>query len=443
MNIEKELLLSLKEDLDNTNIVDISKKIEALSIEDICDFFYIIGSEIASEIFAYLEFETKEKIILNMNKSFIYELIEYSYTDDIKEFLDECSEEIKRKVLSSASLYRRRKLIMQLNFEEYSAGSLMSIDFVEISENDTAYLAMEKIKSQEKIAETISYCYITNEQDVLIGIVSMRDILLAPEDKLIKDIMETDIISVNVKDNQEFVAQQFSKYDLLIMPVVNDQHQILGIITIDDVLDIIEDEITEDIQKMGGISPTDDDKEYLEMSAFAISKSRIFWLLILMISATISGYIISYNTDITVKLPSLIMFMPMLMDTAGNAGSQSSAMIIRGIIVDNLQINDFFKIFKKEFINSIFLGIILFTVNILRIIFFVPSVSWKIGLLVSITIYLIIIIANLIGGLLPLLALKLKFDPASMSGPVLTTVCDAISLSIYFGLASLYLGGVF
>ena len=297
---------------------------------------------------------------------------------------------------------------------------------------------MKKIKSQEKIAETISYCYVTNENSILIGLVSMKDILIAKDDTLISDIMETDVISVDVDDDQEDVAQTMSKYDLLALPVVDNNHHILGIVTIDDVLDIIESETTEDIQRMSGINPTDGN--YLDQSSFKISKSRISWLLILMISATVSGSIVTANSDIT-AITSILAFMPMIMDTAGNAGCQSSAMVIRGIIVDDMKISNLFSIIKKELFNSLILGGILFVINTLRIIVFMPSVKWETAILVSLTILIIVTIANLIGGILPMIGLYLKLDPASMSGPVLTTACDAISLTTYFTLARIFVAG--
>lgn len=422
------------------NDVTMAKAIEHLPIDDVCDVLEDLGSEKASEVFAYLPLSVKQQVILTVNRAFIYNLVEYLFTDDLTELIEESDETVKAKILGNASTLKRRQLLLQLQFKDNSAGALMSMDFVEIAEDDTAAIAMHKIKAQEKIAETISYCYVTNEQHTLLGIVSMRDILLSAEDVVVKNIMETDLISVDLEDDQEIVAQVMSKYDLVAIPVVNQQHQILGIVTIDDIMDIMTDEITEDIHKMGGVTPTD--KSYLEMSAYQISKSRILWLLILMISATISGEIINFNADITLKLPSLLIFMPMLMDTAGNAGSQSSAMVIRGIIVDQLTFKNLWVVLRKELISSVILGSILFIVNLIRIIIFMPNVNWQIGALVSLTVFIIVLIANLIGGLLPLLAVAIKFDPASMSGPVLTTVCDAISLIIYFSLASFYLGGV-
>ena len=436
--IENNNIVNLKEELLEMNPVELAKELDELEIEKIIEIFNLIGTEKSSEVFPYLLMEVREELILKLNSDFLYYLIDDLYTDDIKEILDEENEEVKQRIFEVASYNKKLQLNVQLNFEENSAGAIMSADFVKISEDDTALIAMKKIKSQERIAETISYCYVTNERSNLIGLISMKEILIAQDDTIIKDIMETDIITVNVDDDQEEVTEIMSKYDLIALPVVDDNHRILGIITIDDVLDIIESETTEDIQKMSGISPTDGN--YLELSSFEISKSRIVWLLILMISATVSGSIVTANRDIT-TITSILIFMPMIMDTAGNAGCQSSAMVIRGIIVDKMKFSNLFSIIKKEFLNSIILGTVLFVVNTLRIIIFMPNIKWEMAIMVSLTILIIVTIANIIGGILPLIGEALKIDPASMSGPLLTTACDAISLTAYFTLAKLFHAG--
>ena len=436
--IENGNLLSLKDELIDTNSVDLAQSLDELNLEDILKIFNLIGTEKASEVFPYLSIDIRENLILNLSNDFLHELLEYLYTDDIKDILDYENKEVEEKIFEIASHSRKMQLNIQLNYNENSAGSIMSADFVKISQDDSAFIAMKKIKSQEKIAETISYCYVTNENSILIGLVSMKDILISQDDTLIGDIMETDVISVDVDDDQEYVAQTMSKYDLLALPVVDNNHHILGIVTIDDVLDIIESETTEDIQRMSGINPTDGN--YLDQSSFEISKSRIAWLLILMVSATVSGSIVTANSDIT-SISSILAFMPMIMDTAGNAGCQSSAMVIRGIIVDDMKFSNLFSIIKKELYNSLILGSILFIINTLRIIIFMPSVKWETAILVSLTILIIVTMANLIGGILPMIGLYLKLDPASMSGPVLTTACDAISLTTYFTLARIFIAG--
>ena len=439
-SLEEKNIFHLRDIIYDTNEVTLANIFEEyFEIKDILFMFKVIRKEKTAEIFAYLPQNMKQQVINGLQDHEIKVMLDYMFTDDISEFLEELPANIVKRVLNSASNQRRSEINMILNFKENSAGSVMSTDYVELDPEITADEALKMIKDKERLAETISYCYITNDQHILLGFVSMKSILLASANTLISDIMETDVISVECDEDQEEVAKIFTKYDLLVLPVVNDQHRLIGIITIDDVYDIIQDEVTEDLQKMGGITPIEG--SYINMSIIEMVKSRITWLLILMISATVSGLILSKNSDLTLKIPSLVIFIPMLMDTAGNAGSQSSAMVVRGIAVDNLNIGDFKYVIKTEFLNSLILGAILFAVNILRILIFMPKISMTIAILISATIYIIVTIANLIGGILPLLASTLKQDPASMSGPILTTVCDAISLTIYFSLASLFLGG--
>lgn len=438
--LESKNIFHLRDIIYDTNEVILANIFEKyFSTSEILFIFKVIKKEKSAEIFAYLPQNFKEELINGLQDHEIKVMLDYMFTDDISEFLEELPANIVKRVLNSASKQRRSEINMMLHFKENSAGSVMSTDYVELDPDITVDDALLKIKEKEKLAETISYCYITNEQHILVGCVYMKSILIAPSNTLISDIMQKDVVSVQCDEDQEEVAKIFSKYDLIVLPVVNDQHRLLGIITIDDVYDIIQDEVTEDLQKMGGITPIEG--SYINLSILEIVKSRITWLLILMISATVSGWILTKNIDLTIKIPSLLIFVPMLMDTAGNAGSQSSAMVVRGIVIDNLSIRDFKYIVKTEFINSLILGFILFVVNMLRIVLFMRNIDISVAILISATIYIIITIANLIGGILPLIASSMKQDPSSMSGPVLTTVCDAISLTTYFTLASIFLGG--
>lgn len=439
-SLEDKNIFHLRDVIYDTNEVVLANIFEEnFNTKEILFMFKVIKKEKSAEIFAYLPQNLKEELINGLQDHEIKVMLDYMFTDDISEFLEELPANIVKRVLNSASKQRRNEINMMLNFKENSAGSVMSTDYVELDPEITVDEALEKIKAKERLAETISYCYITNDQHILLGFVYMKSILIAPSNTLISEIMETDVISVECDEDQEEVSKIFSKYDLLVLPVVNDQHRLIGIITVDDVYDIIQDEVTEDLQKMGGITPIEG--SYINMPILEIVKSRITWLLILMVSATVSGWILTNNIDLTLKIPSLLIFVPMLMDTAGNAGSQSSAMVVRGIVIDNLSIKDFKYIVKTEFINSLILGLILFVVNMARIFLFMKNIDISVAILISATIYIIITIANLIGGLLPLIASSLKQDPASMSGPILTTVCDAISLTIYFTLASIFLGG--
>ena len=354
--LESKNIFHLRDIIYDTNEVILANIFEKyFSTSEILFIFKVIKKEKSAEIFAYLPQNFKEELINGLQDHEIKVMLDYMFTDDISEFLEELPANIVKRVLNSASKQRRSEINMMLHFKENSAGSVMSTDYVELDPDITVDDALLKIKEKEKLAETISYCYITNEQHILVGCVYMKSILVAPSNTLISDIMQKDVVSVQCDEDQEEVAKIFSKYDLLVLPVVNDQHRLLGIITIDDVYDIIQDEVTEDLQKMGGITPIEG--SYINLSILEIVKSRITWLLILMISATVSGWILTKNIDLTIKIPSLLIFVPMLMDTAGNAGSQSSAMVVRGIVIDNLSIRDFKYIVKTEFINSLILGL--------------------------------------------------------------------------------------
>lgn len=431
----------LREIFDENNEVSLAKAIDkGFSIREIVLMLRKIPKSIAAEVFAYLSEKNKEEIISILTNKEIKIMFEYMYTDDITEFIETLPEEKRNKILSSLSRERKAEIDMILNFEEETAGALISTDYIELDQNLTVVQALENIKKEEKLAETIDICFVTNENGMLFGVVSIEDILLSPEDTLISDIMHTDVVSLDTDDEQSEVIKTFKKYDVTVIPVVNRNHILMGIITIDDVYDLMEEEVTEDLQKLTGITPIEG--SYIQMPILKIYRSRITWLLILMLSATVSGIIITKNIEFVKHFPTLLVFIPVLMDTAGNAGSQSSAMVVRGISVDNMDIKDIWYVIKTELLNSIILGLILFVVNYLRILIFMPTVDQKIALLVSITVYVVVIVANLIGGILPLLASFLKQDPASMSTPILTTMCDAISLTIYFALATYLLGGM-
>jgi len=285
--------------------------------------------------------------------------------------------------------------------------------------------------------ETIYTCYVIDAQRKLEGTVSLKDLVISDENKKISDIMNVEVISVNTLDDQEEVARKFKKYDLIAMPVVDKENRLVGIITVDDIMDVIDDENTEDFYKMAAISPSDEN--YLDTSVFGIAKQRIIWLLILMISATFTGYIIKSFETALASVVTLAMFIPQLMDTGGNAGSQSSTVIIRGIALGTVKFRDGWKVLAKEFTVSIIVGLVLAAVNFLKI-FFIDGLGVQISLVVSLTLFCTVIIAKIIGGILPLLASKVRLDPAIMASPLITTIVDALALIIYFSLASMILG---
>ncbi len=417
--------------------VDFAELLEQVQLNQALFIFKTIPKDRTSAIFSYLSLDKQEDLIEAFSGPQIKDILEHAQFDDVVDFLEEMPDEIVRKVLKNASMDQRDEINILLSYQPDTAGTLLTTEYVELLEEDTIKGAINKVREQGKTAASINTCFVVNNNNRLLGTVLLKDIMVSNEETLILELMESDITSVNTKDDKEYVVKTFIKYDLSTIPVVNDQYNLVGIITIDDALDVLEDEATEDIQRMASILPMEG--SYLNTSVVDMFKSRIPWLLVLMISATFTGYIISSNDAVLLLLPSLYSFIPMLMDTAGNAGSQASAMVIRGIVVDDLNITDYFKVLFKEMRTAIITGAILFVVNSLRIIIFMPSISLSIAILVSLTIYFTIIMANIVGGSLPLIALVFKIDPASMSGPVVTTLVDALALIVYFSIAMTYI----
>ena len=422
---------------DETNIVDGALLVDKLATEDLLHLFKIVRKDVGAELISYLNSDTIERLTYNLTSSQIQILLEEMYSDDLNEILSELPEALVTKVLQAASPEIRKQINEFLSYEPNSCGSIMSVDFVTIRDSYTVAQAMRAIRRQGKLAETINWCYVVDDDKSLIGSIGLKEILFAKDEVPVVEIMDHDVYYVYTHDDQEEAARLISKYDITCIPVIDSAKQVLGIITVDDIFDVVEEEATEDIHKMAAMTPLEG--SYVESSIKSIVKSRLPWLMVLMISATFTGTIISNNQELLVLLPSLAIFIPMLMDTAGNAGSQSSAMVIRGLIVDDMSVRDFFRILFKETQVSMLLGIVLFVINTLRIGFFMPDVGWGIALLVSLTIFLTITLANLVGGSLPLLAIVLKQDPASMAAPLITTLVDALSLSAYFLIATMFL----
>lgn len=422
---------------DETNIVDGALLVDELATEDLLHLFKIVRKDVGAELISYLNSDTIERLTYNLTSSQIQILLEEMYSDDLNEILSELPEALVTKVLQAASPEMRKQINEFLSYEPNSCGSIMSVDFVTIRDSYTVAQAMRAIRRQGKLAETINWCYVVNDDKSLIGSIGLKEILFAKDEVPVVEIMDHDVYYVYTHDDQEEAARLISKYDITCIPVIDSAKQVLGIITVDDIFDVVEEEATEDIHKMAAMTPLEG--SYVESSIKSIVKSRLPWLMVLMISATFTGTIISNNQELLVLLPSLAIFIPMLMDTAGNAGSQASAMVIRGLIVDDMSVRDFFRILFKETQVSMLLGIVLFVINTLRIGLFMPDVGWGIALLVSLTIFLTITLANLVGGSLPLLAIVLKQDPASMAAPLITTLVDALSLSAYFLIATMFL----
>jgi magnesium transporter len=354
--------------------------------------------------------------------------------DDAVDFLGEMPANLITKILKNTSDDKRKVINEYLNYPEDSAGSIMTIEFVEFHVNSTVAAAMDQLRKNGVDKETIYSCYVVDKRRVLVGMVSLRTLILSSDDTLVSDIMEDDVISVQTLDDQEEVANIFKKYNLIALPVVDKEKRLVGIITVDDIVDVMEEETTEDIEKMSALLPSDD--EYLKTSVGHLAKNRIIWLLVLMISGTFSSAIISGYQSVLESSVLLASFIPILMDTGGNAGSQASTLIIRGMAVGEIGLNDILKVIWKELRVGIICGVILSAVNFVRLMI-ISDAPVFVNLTVSLSICVIVILSKTIGCVLPMVAKKLKLDPAIMAGPLITTVVDSVSLIIFFNFAKL------
>jgi magnesium transporter len=436
--IEGRQVKNLRELFDEMNIVDLAEIVAELSVEEIMFLFKILRKEISAQLFTYLPNDVKAQIITSFTSGQIKSMIETLYTDDLVDFLQELPANLIRQILKEADHEQRAEINLLLSYPGYSAGSLMSLDFVELKAEDSVKQAITKIKRQGKDAETIQVCFVVDEQRNLVGSVSLRTILFEDDETIIKDIMDIDVIYATTHDDQEVVAKLMQRYDMTVAPIVNDELRLIGIVTIDDMIDVLEEEVTEDIQKMAAILPLEG--SYLESSLSDIVKSRIAWLLVLMVSATLTGSIIGGFEEQIELIPALSFFIPMIMSTAGNAGSQASTMVIRGIVVDQLDTKDIFKVLSKELMVALLSGSVIFMANMIRVLVFMPNTDLSVHVVVSTTLFIMMVISKMVGGLLPLLAKKLNQDPAAMAAPLITTIVDALAMLIYFTLALLWLG---
>lgn len=435
--LENKEYIKLRDLLIEMNHVNIAEILEELDTNNQLVIFRILPKDTAVLVFSYLSTDTQEAIIHAITDKEVKTLIDELYFDDMIDLLEEMPANIVKKIIRNVSEEERSLVNQFLKYPENSAGSLMTIEYVDLKRDITVKDALQKIKRIGLEKETVYTCYVIDQNRKLEGIVSLRELVVSPDDTLISDLMTTDVIYVHTNDDQEEVAKVFKKYGFLALPVVDTEKRLVGIITFDDIMKVIEEESTEDIYKMAAIVPSEE--TYMSSSIFHLARNRITWLLFLMISATFTGYIIrNYEATLSSQVI-LASFIPMLMDTAGNAGSQASTLIIRGLSLGEVKIKDIFKIIFKEFRISLIVGLILSSINLIRILI-VDKTSFSIALTVSLSLYLTIVFAKVFGGMLPIIASKLKLDPAIMASPIITTIVDAISLLIYFQLASLILG---
>lgn len=419
------------------NVVDIATLLEDVDRDDLVILFRILPKDTAAEVFSYLTKVDRAHIIESLTDREISGIIDKLFMDDTVDFIEEMPANIVKKVLKNTDDDTRKMINSLLSYPDDSAGSIMTTEFVDIKKEMTVMDAIAHIRKTGVDKETIDTLYVIDSNRKLEGIVPIRKILLSDENLLIEDIMDTSFVYIYTLDDQEDVASMFKKYDYFSMPVTDSENRLVGIITIDDILDIIEEENEEDFAKMNALAPSDE--EYLDSSVYSLAKQRIMWLLILMISATFTGIIIRQYESVLSSVVILASFIPMLMDTGGNSGSQSSTLIIRGLALGELEIADYPKILWKEFRVSIVVGLVLAFINFLRI-YLLERVDFIVSLTVCISLFATVVLAKVVGGMLPLIAKKFKLDPAIMAAPLVTTIVDTFALMVYFSTATLLMG---
>ena len=417
--------------LDVMNVVDIASLLSTLSDKELALAFRLIPKDKAAEVFSNMDTSMQTYLVTMFTEKELKELLDDLYMDDTVDMLEELPANLVKRILATVSASDRSMINQLLNYPEDSAGSIMTTEYVDLREEMTVGQAMAHIKKTGIHKETIYTCYIT-ERRKLVGIVSAKDLMTTDDDVPIKDLMETEIISVYTHSDQEQVAQLFTKYDLLALPVIDQDGRMVGIVTFDDAMDVMVDEATEDITKMAAINPSE--KTYFETSVLQHAKNRIPWLLILMFTSIITGTIITRYENAFAAIPLLVSFIPMLMDTGGNCGSQSATLIIRGIALDEIRFTDLFKVMFKEFRISLIVGAFLAVANGVRI--FIQYHNPGLAVVIACSLMGTVIMAKLVGCILPLLAKKVNLDPAIMASPLITTLVDTFSILIYFNIAT-------
>lgn len=417
--------------LDVMNEVDIASLLSTLSDKELALAFRLIPKDKAAEVFSNMDTSMQTYLVTMFTEKELKELLDDLYMDDTVDMLEELPANLVNRILATVSASDRSMINQLLNYPEDSAGSIMTTEYVDLREEMTVGQAMAHIKKTGIHKETIYTCYIT-ERRKLVGIVSAKDLMTTDDDVPIKDLMETEIISVYTHSDQEQVAQLFTKYDLLALPVIDQDGRMVGIVTFDDAMDVMVDEATEDITKMAAINPSE--KTYFETSVLQHAKNRIPWLLILMFTSIITGTIITRYENAFAAIPLLVSFIPMLMDTGGNCGSQSATLIIRGIALDEIRFTDLFKVMFKEFRISLIVGAFLAVANGVRI--FIQYHNPGLAVVIACSLMGTVIMAKLVGCTLPLLAKKVNLDPAIMASPLITTLVDTFSILIYFNIAT-------
>ena len=435
--LEEKKYPTLRDVLVTLNPADIAALFEELPADRLPLLFRLLPKELAAETFVEMEPDEQELLIRGFSDNELKEVIDELYLDDAVDIVEEMPANVVKRILRSADPDTRKMINEILKYPEDSAGSIMTIEYVRLRRQFTVEQAIKHIRRTGIDKETIYTCYVTDDNRKLLGFVSVKTLLLSDEEASIEDVMETNVIYVHTSEDREVVANLFHKYNFIALPVVDEEQRLVGIVTVDDALDVMQEEYTEDIEKMAAITPSG--KPYLKTSVFALWKARIPWLLLLMISATFTGMIITAFEQALAAQVTLAAFIPMLMDTGGNCGSQSSATVIRGLSLDEIEFSDLLRVQWKEIRVAVLCGVTLAAASFAKLLLF-DKVTLAVALVVCVTLAVTVLCAKVVGCTLPILSMKVGFDPAVMSSPFITTIVDAISLMLYFSVATAVLG---
>lgn len=431
--LENKRYFSVKDILVTLNAADIAAIFGELSEDALPLLFRLLPKELAADAFVEMDADRQESLITRFSDTELKAVIDELYIDDAVDLVEEMPANVVKRILKQADPDTRKLINELLKYPDDCAGSIMNTEFVELRTRQTIADAIRVIRREGLEKETINDCFVTNADRTLAGIISLRTLILSKDEDLVGDRMDTNVISVTTMEDQESVAEKFKKYDLTAMPVVDGENRLVGIVTVDDAIDVMEEEATEDIEKMAAMTPSD--KPYLKTSVWDIYKHRIPWLMLLMVSATFTGLIITKFEHALAAQVVLTAYIPMLMDTGGNSGSQSSVTIIRGLSLSEIHFKDIFAVLWKEIRVAVLCGLSLAVVNFAKLLL-LDRVGAQVALVVSLTLVVTVAAAKFIGCTLPLLAKKIGFDPAVMASPLITTIVDALALLTYFGIAS-------
>ncbi len=436
--LDEKKYKELRELLCSEAPADVAKLFEQFPEDELPLMFRLLHKDFATDVFVEMDTDLQQALIESFTDRELEYIVDDLFLDDTVDIIEEMPANVVKRILSHADAEKRRQINQILHYPEDSAGTIMTTEFVELKSTFTAEDAFKTIRRTGLEKETIYTCYVTDDKRLLIGVVTVKDMLLAGEDAIIGDIMDTKPIYVYTDDDKEDVMKAMTKYDFLAMPVVDKETRLVGIVTIDDAMDVLQDEDTEDIELMAAITPSD--KPYLKTGVFETWRSRIIWLMLLMVSATFTSRILTHFEDALASLPILVAFVPQLMDTGGNAGGQASVSVIRALSLGDIQMKDFMRVLWKEFRVALLCGLTLAVVNFVKMMIFNDvsrsvygvSMSLIVSAVVCVTIALAVVIAKVIGSMLPILAKRIGFDPAVMASPLITTIVDVVSLLVYF-----------